>query len=157
MSSKKSEQDANTSFIHHAHTIKLLSLVLEVQQIMLKSDNLTLQADEHHGVVIWLSVNLCQAKSNILIQPIRQKMCLLASDVSRSGAESYMPSAKTAHDFRNRIWLSFLLQEHHELWFIQLNMAHGKVLNGQLEIFLALSKSALNTAYLTSITALQYL
>lgn len=30
---------------------------------MLKSDNLTLQADEHLGVVIWLSVNLCQAKA----------------------------------------------------------------------------------------------
>lgn len=58
------------SFIHYAHTIKLLSLLLEVQQIILKSGNLTLQADEHLGVVIRLSVNLCQAKSNILIQPI---------------------------------------------------------------------------------------
>lgn len=34
-------------------------------------------------------------------------------------------------------------------------MAHGKELNGQLEIFLALSESVLNTAHFTSITALQ--
>lgn len=42
MSGKQPEQDANTLFTHDAHTIKLLSLVLKVQQIMLKNDNLTL-------------------------------------------------------------------------------------------------------------------
>lgn len=30
---------------------------------MFKSDNLTLKADEHLGVVIWLNVNLCQPKA----------------------------------------------------------------------------------------------
>lgn len=147
MSSKQPEQDANTLFIHYAHTIKLISLVLEVQQIMLRSDNLTLQADEHLGVVIWLSVNLCQPIATLGSNLFRQKMCLLASDISRSSAESHMPSEKTAHESRSCVWLSLLFQAHHDLWFIQLNKPHGKELNGQLEIFLALSKSALNSLF----------